>query len=174
MGEPKAMVAIANLHESGVGFRKDDERALEYFQQAADLKDPYGLYKVGRFYLEGRVYERDIEKAIEFFTRAAREGSREAQRELGIMHEKGLGGFKMDIEKAVELFEQAAEKGDAIATNLLGSHHFNRTKKFEVAAKCFKKAAGKCPAAANNMGMCFEMGVGGVEQDLDQACALYK
>jgi TPR repeat protein len=49
--------------------------------------------------------------------------------------------------------------------NFLGSYHFNYTKDYAKAVQCFREAAekGTCARALNNLGICFELGVGGAE-----------
>lgn len=49
--------------------------------------------------------------------------------------------------------------------NYLGAYYFNHTKEYAKAVFNFRKAAekGTCERALNNLAMCFEIGVEGVE-----------
>ena len=72
----------------------------------------YEMYEMGREYLDG-MNGSDGETvtmpttAIKYFTKAAERGHVDAQYDLGLMYEKGIGS-EIDIEKAIEWYSAAA------------------------------------------------------------------
>jgi len=68
---------------------------------------------------------------------------------------------------------QTCFKGHALAMNAFGSLYFNEFKDFKQAAEWFRKAADKgCARAQNNLGLCYELGLG-VDQDKEAAFNLF-
>lgn len=66
-------------------------KAVEHFEQSADLGDPYGLCELGRYYREGRGVQKDVEKAAKLTKRAAQLGDYGGNYDLGVCYDKGLG-----------------------------------------------------------------------------------
>lgn len=64
-------------------FAEDNgERALSWYQKAADLQDPYGEYNVGFCYESGIGTPIDLKKAKMWYQRAALHGDEEAKKRL--------------------------------------------------------------------------------------------
>ena len=61
---------------------------------------------------------KDYHKAVEYFTKAAELGDFEAQYNLGVCYEEGLGVPK-DLNKAINWYKPAAEQGDEEAIEAL-------------------------------------------------------
>ena len=58
----------------------------------------------------------------------------------------------------------------------MGSFYFNHTKEYDKAVTLFRQASEslKCDRALNNLGLCFEQGLGSAVQDYHQAIKLYE
>ena len=61
------------------GEAKDYQKALEYYEQAATLGNPFAMNGLGLMYMKGEGVEQDLEKAREYFERAAELGSAAAK-----------------------------------------------------------------------------------------------
>ena len=81
--------------------------------------------------------------------------------------------MEVDLNKAHDLYQRAADLGDSLAKNYLGSFYFNHSKEYEKAVNLFRQAS-DCARAQNNLGLCFEQGLGKAVQDYHQAIKLYE
>jgi TPR repeat protein len=61
---------------------QSDDEAVRWFQKAADLKNPAGLYDLAGLYEKGQGVPRSIEKAKQLYQESAALGNAEAQRRL--------------------------------------------------------------------------------------------
>ena len=88
--------------------------------------------------------EKDAAKAVEWYRKAAKQGSVDAQFNLGECYYEGTGVEK-DAAKAVEWFRRAAEQGnDAEAQYYLGAYYYNGTgveKDASKAVEWYRKAS---------------------------------
>ena len=71
---------------------------------------------------------------------------------------------EVDLGKAHDLYQRSADLGDSLAKNYLGSFYFNHSKEYEKAVSLFRQAS-DCDRALNNLGLCFEQGLGKAVQD---------
>ena len=122
--------------------------------------------------------ETDPRKALQLLELSAASECREGMRELGMIYERGTNGegqkvVEVDLDRAHELYLKAAELGDSLAKNYLGSFYYNHTHEYEKAVNCFRQAS-ECDRALNNLGLCFEQGLGKTVQDYNQAIKLYE
>ena len=71
--KPAAEMTAEELYQAGrdAYTAEDYEKALEYFQLAADLGNAKGLRAIGNLYFYGLGVELSTEKAIEYYQRAA-------------------------------------------------------------------------------------------------------
>ena len=75
-----------------MGVPKDEEKAAELFQQAAEQEDPDAMCTLGWCYETGCGVPQDWEKAAEWYRKAADEGSGQAMGNLAWCYEHGKGG----------------------------------------------------------------------------------
>ena len=70
--------------------------------------------------------------------------------------------MKKNPEKALKCYKEAASQNDELALNYLGAYAYNVKQNEKEAAQFFRKAAesGTCSKALNNLGLCFENGIG--------------
>ena len=96
---------------------KDYEKALEFYELAANLGDAEALSKIGHLYFEGTVVKYDYEKALYYFTRAAEKGNEEAR--FHIIWHKYINDENIDYK---ELFGLKSQENQL-------DKHFNKIKK---------------------------------------------
>ncbi len=99
---------LASLYRDGAeGVEPDIEKALAYYQAAADEGYVDGYYGLGNLYYYGEDLEQDKAKAFEFFSEAAEHGS---FYDLAFLYWEGFG-VEQDYARAAELFEKDVEAG---------------------------------------------------------------
>jgi TPR repeat protein len=118
-GDVKAMLAMGDFYERGIGTYRDYTRALAWYRQAADAGSPEGIYNVAVCLEVGMGAATDRAKAVEGFVRAADLGLAQAQYKLSALYADGEG-VPRDEAKAVEYLAKAADAGHAVAANDLG------------------------------------------------------
>lgn len=110
-------LALRYLH--GVGFPKDEAKAVEWFEKAAAGGDAASAFNLARLCKEGRVVPADPARAVRLFRVAVGEGVPGARVELGEMLLTGSGAAR-DFSEAATLFREAALTGNAAAAFNLG------------------------------------------------------
>lgn len=110
-----AMTLLGILYRN---LRKDPIRALWLFHQAANQKDPYGLFELGYMYDTGEGVPKDPAKAFSYFQEAAMLGNSHAEFRMGLMFLHGSFGFE-DWLSAKYWLHEAAKKGHKKATEKL-------------------------------------------------------
>jgi hypothetical protein len=103
----------------GQGVVKDEKKAAELYQLAANQGDAGAQFGLGLCYAKGKGVVKDEKKAAELFQLAANQGLATAQFNLGVYFENGKGVVK-DDKKAAELYQLAANQGYAVAQYNLG------------------------------------------------------
>ena len=163
---PAALYGTANNYFQW----QDCEKALIYYEQAADLGYAKAQYSLGHMYENGYGVEPSVEKALEWYQKAADQGYPAAVKKLeelthtptpapvrvfptstvGPERNAGNGRFyleKGDYSKALEFFEKAADQGNAEAQYYLGYMYENgfgveqSWKNWQKAAEWYQKAA---------------------------------
>jgi len=116
---PEALYRLGTLNLHGVGTEKDPELAAELFSRGAQLEHPGSQYELGMLFLEddGPI-AKDVRAAFFWFNRAASKGHAQAQRQLAVCYENGIG-CEADLEKALLLYHEAANNGDVEARRRL-------------------------------------------------------
>ena len=194
----RAIMSLAKMYETGIGVEKDYKKAFELYKEGANIDNPNPacMFALGKYYeLELAPKEentRGIHEALYYYEYAANASYPEAITKLAYMHENGIG-CEPNKERAYAEYQEAAKLGDPLANNYLGLRYYNEAKKiesineiagkededgsvaklYEQAVELFKKAQKeKCARASNNLGMCYEQGVG-VEKDIGEAYDCY-
>jgi TPR repeat protein len=115
--------ALGLLH--GYGGEQNQERALQLLREIAEEKgDDVAQYYVGLCYAKGLGEEKSTSQAMHWLEQSAKQGSEQAQRELGLcyleQHEKDnqVEGSKSK-QRALEWLRKASRRGDARAENVL-------------------------------------------------------
>ena len=105
---------LGGLYFLGVGEERNLDTAMQYFEKAAAKGHAAAQNGVGRCHYEKGRYE----EAFKWHTKSAAQGYANAEINLGLLYEDGLGVTK-DISKAIEWYTKAAEKGVVIAAKCL-------------------------------------------------------
>lgn len=103
--ETQYMRGISYLH--GDGGKKDEKKAAELFEKAADLGHTPAKRELGLLYLNGIGVKEDAKKAYVLLSEASLALDPNAIYSLGLMYEKGIGMEPNDRE-ALRLFALAA------------------------------------------------------------------
>lgn len=109
---------VPALYNMGKGYElsfkeKDKNKAIEYYTKAADQGYTLAMHALRR------IYKNDPKEPIKWLIKAAKYGSKESQRGLGLCFYKGESVDK-NPEKAYFGFEKAAEQGDSFSQFMLG------------------------------------------------------
>ncbi len=119
-GSTAAMVELGVMLANGNGVPKDEAQARKLFDRAAQAGDPRAvanLMALGQ--KSGAAEASDPAKARAILQTAAERNSAEAQYQLGLMNEQGIGGPK-DEAAARAMFERAAAQNHPDALERAG------------------------------------------------------
>lgn len=105
-------IYLDGLEENSI--KPDLQKAVEYYERAADGGMEDALLDLGYIYCAGEYTEPDYLKGIGYYERAAALGNTIALGNLGMTYCKGYG-VKKDEKKGFEYFLQSAEGGNADA-----------------------------------------------------------
>jgi TPR repeat protein len=167
---------LGRMFELGLGVESNSNQAFEYYKLGAEGKEPTSLFALGKFYEKGLVRdceaELSLKAALEYYDQAARLNNSDAITKLGYMYERGQG-VPLDAGKALEYYRKAAAMDNGLAINYVGVYH-HRNGEHKEAVKAFQRSKQLgCARGANNLGLCFEQGLG-VVRDLEQALLCYQ
>jgi TPR repeat protein len=161
--DPLSNYDLANLYESGHGFKKDEELSLKLYAVAAEQNCSKAQYNLGLIYSakaqaaeqkeknsdaveqnKGKkrlTSQRYYKKSFKYFKMSADQGFPGALCNLGVMYQLGEG-VEQDSNRAIEYYKLAAEENYAVA-------HYN-------------------------LGLIYEIGLGDVPMNLDEAVRCYE
>ena len=167
-----AMASLGYMYQNAQGVQKDDAKALELYEKAAELKQPYALFNLALLHMNGLCgVEHNQFKAHELFMEAAIREVPQAMYETALMLERGLGCLQ-NFSEAAFWYEEGAKRGHLESFNNLGvlykeSHGVPLDEKR--AFICFKRAAdGGLAEGLYNLGLLYDQGFG-CEQNHDTA-----
>ena len=113
-GYAPAFYNLAIHYEGGQGCTPDLERALEWYERAANFEDPKLAYEVARVLRNLEEFAALLQprfgSGLSWIERAAHAGNEEAMYELACRHELGKG-IPVDLVEAKHWFTKAAEAG---------------------------------------------------------------
>ncbi len=101
---------LGQCYEKGEIVKKDEVKAVEYYQRAADVGNPYTNYNLGICYYNEIGIESSYENALECYSNAAARGHAGVIAMQGIYYENGWG-VEVDAEKAKEFYKLAEGNG---------------------------------------------------------------
>ncbi len=142
---------------------KDYERAVYWYQKAADFGSSIGQNNLGEMYENGQGVARDPARALALYEASAKQGNAEGQANLGDLYRTGLG-IPPDFAKALKWYRASAEQGNAKGQVSLGDmyrHGYGTTTDKQEALKWYLKAANQdFPPAQFEVGSMHELGLG--------------
>lgn len=129
-GHAGAQYNLGRLYREGLGLRRDDVRALEWYGKAAAQGHAGALGALGDMYRVGLRLDdrqlrlpRDFGQAARWYRKAVWRGNVGAHFGLGLLYERGGVGLGRNDVEAAKWFHQAAEAGHAGALIKLGTLH---------------------------------------------------
>lgn len=152
-----------------------ENKAVEWYEELADMGYDYAQYDLGKMYLSGSYVEKNHEKGIELLIKAAVQGQQDALNFLGSYYRNGN---VMEVEKPLLLdcFRRAAKNGVADAQFLLSVIYHKGLgveQNKEKSMKWLMKAVGKGSNEAK-ADLAYRYACGkGVAKDYEQAILWY-
>jgi len=119
------------------------EKSFSYYVKLAKEHDPEALFKLGKFYYEGKVVKRSYKKALKYLTQSSLLDYKKATYNLGILYSNNKTKFH-SYSKAYNIFLDLGNDGHAGAQNRIGSFltfGFGGPIDFKEAVKWFEKAS---------------------------------
>jgi len=113
------VLKVGSDYSRGRGFAKDEARALQCYERAAELGSAVAMDNVGTYYAQGRGVAVDKVRAIAWCRRAAAKGYLPAMNNLGVLYSAKMQG-KPDYCQALDWFKKCAEGGNATGMWHLG------------------------------------------------------
>ncbi|KAG0379597.1 hypothetical protein BGX24_012554 [Mortierella sp. AD032] len=124
-GHPDAAYRTARCYDEGLGTRKDNARAVQFYRKAASANHPGAMWRLGVVTLYGELgLSASPRDGVKWLKRSAQAANPEfpfALYELSQLHERGIENIVfIDPEYSVSLYSQAAELGHAASAFRLG------------------------------------------------------
>ncbi len=122
----KAAYCLASIYYNGYGgIAIDNEKALQWFEKAAEQQHSTAQLYTGKIYLQGaEKITKDELKAVKWLGAAAFQEEAAAQFYLGKMHYEGKIMGKIVYTEALNWFEKAAKQQHAEALYYLGNMYW--------------------------------------------------
>lgn len=107
------------IYQNGEGVARDQKKAFELYQKAAESRIVEAHVRLGDLYFNGHGTEIDDRLALERYTYAAERGDAEAQCKAANLHFHGRGVPAPDVQRAREWYEMSAARRNAEAIKKL-------------------------------------------------------
>lgn len=127
-------IELGERYLKGDIVEKDEKKAFELFEKAANLNDPRGMYKLGLCYKKGLGISKDVNNALLLFEKSANKGNTDAMEVLSDMYAQG-DGINLDISKALQWKEILAFSGNKDAQRYILSNQSVEYQKSNVTAE---------------------------------------
>ena len=175
-GDVDAQFNLGALYENGLGVEEDAETAARWYRAAAERRLDLARLALARLQRTGALEPGPDEDQIKLLETAARRGLAEAQFELGVAYDRGLG-VTQNHATAAGWYQRAAEQGLTDAQYNLATLYdegLGTPRDLERARDWYMRAADAGEARAmNNLGYIYEKGLAGV-RDYGNAVVWYR
>lgn len=172
--DDKLQYRLGQMLYTGTGTKKEETKAVEFWQKAARLGNANAQYALASHWL--KTGTGDLQQALEWIQKAAEGENTAAMYSLGKLYLEGEV-VPPDIKHAIELFEKAALKGHDYAAYRLGRLYLSGEKiekNVELAMEWFGQAAGANNSyALYTLGKLFLMGAD-VPKDMEKSIDYFK
>ncbi len=111
--------------------RNGGDLPVELLKQSADAGYTPAIYALATWYLHGKGVKQNRKRAVELFKIAASKRNADAEYDLAVCHELGVGGLRKNARAALVLYRRAAADGCVQA--------------FAEAARCYYYGLGAAP-----------------------------
>lgn len=122
--DPQGINNLGWMYLNGYGCDRDVEKAIELFEEAAELKNTTAMVNLGNIY-EDDIYDfvlQDYDKAFHWYSKAADLGDPKGWFNVANMYHYGRG-VEQNYEKAFEIFSALYEEGDKSTCFYMGLYH---------------------------------------------------
>ena len=116
----EAIYLMGHLSQTGCGMLQDDEKAAQYYRNAAIEEFPPACTSLGQCYEVGRGVELDPDEAQHWYEIAAKRGDPQGMVNLAGMLEVGRPGVRPDPHNAFGWCKRAAEMESPLGWHALG------------------------------------------------------
>ena len=175
-GDVDAQFNLGTLYENGLGVQADAEKAAQWYRAAAARRLDLARLALARLQRGGMLDPESDEDQFKLLETAARRGLAEAQYELGVAYDLGLG-VTQNHAIAAGWYQRAAEQGLTDAQYNLATLYdegLGTPRDIERARGWYMRAADAGQARAmNNLGYIYEKGLGG-SRDFGKAVVWYR
>lgn len=172
--DDKLQYRLGQMFYTGTGTKKEETKAVEFWQKAARLGNANAQYALASHWL--KTGTEDLQQALEWIQKAAEGENIAAMYSLGKLYLEGEV-VPPDIKRAIKLFEKAAQKGHDYAAYRLGRLYLSGEqieKNVELAMEWLGKAAGTNNSyALYTLGKLFLMGAD-VPKDIEWSIDYFK
>nr|DAZ40298.1 MAG TPA: hypothetical protein [Caudoviricetes sp.] len=163
-GDSGGMNCVALLFEMGYGVDADSEKAMSWYNKAANCGNASAMNQLGDIYRTGRNnVEVDYNEALKWFEMAAEANQEDAMMNLGIMYSSGEG-VATDKKEGFQWYKKAADNGSVEALEYLGDIYLEgaiTSQNYAEAFNCYMTAAENgYPYASYKLGIMFDNGMG--------------
>ncbi|KAL0204788.1 hypothetical protein P9112_000095 [Eukaryota sp. TZLM1-RC] len=174
-GSAFGMFKLAICYDKGIGTTIDQEKALLWYEAAADNGIASAAKQLGDYYKSEP--NSDPFKAFEYYSKAAESGMVEAMVQLSYLLSSGTGCTK-NQETAREWMKKAADRGHSRAQNQVG-HYYKRNNNMTLAVKYWTKCVRHGKGVPGSSDSAYQLGIAyqngkGVDRNLRKAFLNYK
>ncbi len=165
--KPYLQYQIGMMFFRGLGTSIDNQKAVEYLEKSAELRNQYAKRLLALEYIGGKKFEQDIEKGITLLTECADSGDAFSRYKLGNLYLNGEIVMQ-DLDKA-EKYLLSAEDNE-FTQYALGKLYMQKEKyDIQKAISYFEKSADKNMWASYQLGKLYLLGSDGLEKDKEKA-----
>ncbi|MBQ4834966.1 tetratricopeptide repeat protein [Pseudoalteromonas luteoviolacea] len=171
-GDVKALCGLGIVYRESKKL-KDLEKAADYFQVSYVRGYKECAFELGYLYHRSKP---NTQQALRWYQVAAKNGSRDALNNLGMMYNNG-DGVDIDYSRAKSYFEQAVELGSRLSFGNLGSlYELGKgvEQDYDKAVYWYQKGVDRQDAQSmHNLGTLYSLG-SGVEKNREKALSLFE
>eukprot|EP00834_Sanchytrium_tribonematis_P006759 NODE_532_length_6386_cov_0.597264.p1 type:complete len:783 gc:universal NODE_532_length_6386_cov_0.597264:3878-1530(-) len=124
---PYALLYLGRLTYLGWGTKKSKESAFSYFQQAANLKIPNGISRLGWCYENGIGCKKDKNTAMHYYKLSMDANCPFGSEKLGDLHHKYFFNKRKDLEYAYKCYSNGSKFGSRYSEKILSAFYHNGT-----------------------------------------------
>jgi len=174
-GDVDAQFNLGTLYDNGFGVDKSATKAARWYILASRRKLSVAQVTLARMRRTGEIESIDWEESVSLLETAAHRGSADAQYELGVAYDRGIG-VTQNFATAALWYRRAADQEMAVAQyNLATLYDVGQgtPRDLDRAVELYRlAAAGGNTRAMNNLGYMYDQGRG-LRQDYKQAAFWY-
>lgn len=156
---------LGRLYESGTRVKRNIQKALVYYEIAAEKGLPVAEANLGALYFNGALGKRDTAQSLAWIQKAAEHGDAGGQHNLALLYLRGTVTGKPDYGQFLKWAGLSADQGSTRAMIELGNFYREGKADFpldlKMAAKYYRLAALKKDAKAQYLlAQMYELGLG--------------